>query len=537
MPELIPERNDALKPQLTLRIAGICALGVWCAAMNAAATELAGAGGQTLKGLFHNEDNMNFFWFHPIPKGKAGEAIDQYVDVLADAGVNVLFCNINSRRTNYRSRVWDSYWDGYDPAGPDDQPFLAAMSRGEAQTYRKGVDKMLAVHNEGVDYPARVVERCRHDGISPWISLRMNDCHYNDNLSHPFHGKFWREHPDLCRKNCPGYFANCLDYAHPEVRDYFKALVLETLDRYDVDGLELDFMRECYLFSAGQELKGAAILTNWMRGIRKLVDDAATRRGHPVYLGVRVPSRPEVALALGLEVVKWAEEELVDLIDVTPRWATIEFDMPIQEWRKRLAKSKVALAGGLEINYRPYPDAPKSMASPELAVGAAALVLAQGADAVYLFNYFQDTSWPLSDYQKTLKTMGSLDSLLKQRRSVGITYRDVTAPTEKYLAPLPVTGKQIVLPLKLGPVSENASSCELLLGLVASSSPVPVVSVNGKPCGVLRETAKDGSRLISFHVPTAAIMNTEVQKIKVASNDEKALTVQRVEMSLNESVH
>ncbi len=78
---------------------------------------------------------------------------------------------------------------------------------------------------------------------------------------------------------------------------------METLDRYDIDGLELDFMREPYLFSAGKEAEGAPILTAWLREIRKLVDDAAAKRGHPIRLGVRVPSRPEVASAMGLDAL------------------------------------------------------------------------------------------------------------------------------------------------------------------------------------------------------------------------------------------
>ncbi len=76
------------------------------------------------KRLFHNEDCTNLFCFHQIPAGKAGELIDHYVDVMAQSGVTVFLCNTNARRTNYRSRVWESFWDGYDAAGPDDQPFL-----------------------------------------------------------------------------------------------------------------------------------------------------------------------------------------------------------------------------------------------------------------------------------------------------------------------------------------------------------------------------------------------------------------------------
>jgi len=340
----------------------------------------------------------------------------------------------------------------------------------------------------------------------------------------------------LCRKNCPGYFATCLDYANQEVRDYYRALIIETLDRYDVDGLELDFMREPYLFSAGKEAEGAPILTGWMREVRKLAADAADKRGHPIRLGVRVPSRPETALGMGLDAVMWAKEGLIDLLVVTPRWATLEFDMPIRQWRQMLGTSEVTLAGGLEIRYQPYPGGPASIVTLELATGAAVSVLSQGADAVYLFNFFQDPALgrPLDVYQKTLKAMASLDSLLKQPRSIGVTYRDITAPGEEYRAPLPATGKEAVFPMRLGPIPENRWLCELLVGVASSQgTPTPVVWVNGNACEVRNDdTTTDGLRLISFSVPATALAGTEVHQIKAASTGQNALTIQRLEMSL-----
>ncbi len=128
----------------------------WAFAVVQASTER-----QPRKALFHNEDETQFFYGHQIPPGKAGELIDHYVDVMAQAGVTTFLCNTNARRTNYRSRVWDAYWDGYDPAGPDDQPFLAPIAKntdwnGVAQ-WRKLVGSMLAVHQQGIDFPARVI--------------------------------------------------------------------------------------------------------------------------------------------------------------------------------------------------------------------------------------------------------------------------------------------------------------------------------------------------------------------------------------------
>jgi hypothetical protein len=505
--------------------------------LGAFAVTAIGAEAPPLKGLFHNEDSTQIFFTQQFPQGKAGEVIDHYVDVMAGAGVTVFLCNTNSRRTNYASRVWDSYWGDLDPAGPDNQPFLASVPQNDVKNYRNLIGNMLAVHQEGIDYPARVIQRCRHNGMSPWITLRMNDCHYNDIPDHPFHGNFWKKNPQLRRKNCPGYFANCLDYAQAEVRDFYKALVVETLERYDIDGLELDFQREAYLFSAGKEAEGAPILTAWMRDIRKLVDEAATKRGHPIHLGVRVPSRPETSLALGLDAVTWANEGLINLLVVTPRWATVEFDMPLAQWRQLLGTSKTTLAGGLEILCRPYPGAPASAVSPELARGAAVSVLSGGADVVYLFNHFQGT-WSPSVYQETLKSMSSLDSLLKLPRSVAITYRDVTAPNEIYQPPLPTTGRELAFDVKLGPRPDKSWACSLLIGLAPSqgdAASAPTVLVNGKPCELRSDATKDGIRLLSISVPVAALAEAPAQAIKITSQDQKELTVQRLEMSLDKT--
>jgi len=491
---------------------------------------------ESLKRLYHNEDCTNFFWCRSIPQGKAGELIDRYIDVMADAGVTVFLCNTNARRTNYESRVWESFWDGYDPAGPDDQPFLAPMRRNDVPAFRKGIGNMLAVHQQGVDYPARVVQRCRHRGISPWITLRMNDCHENDIPTHPFHGSFWKKNPQWARKNATGYFATCLDYAVPQVRDFYEALIVESLDRYDIDGLELDFMREPYVFSAGKEAEGTPILTAWIREIHKLIADVAAKRGHPILLGVRVPSRPETALAMGLDAATWAKEGLIDLVVATPRWATLEFDMPLERWRKVLKGSKAILAGGLEVLYRPCPGGAASVVSPELATGAAVSVLSRGAEAVYLFNYFQDSSWPPDVYRSTLKAMGSLDSLLKLPRRIGITYRDITAPGEQYQPPLPATGKEVAFSMRFGPIPDRHWIGEVLVELVPTrglAAPMPLVLVDGKLSELRHHSAtKEGPRLAVFSIPAESLVGTRTHQIKVVSKDPNPITLQRLEISL-----
>jgi hypothetical protein len=488
-----------------------------------------------LTGLLHNEDCTNFFYFQDFPDGKAGEVVDRYVDVLAGAGVRVLMCNTNARRTNYRSKVWEAFWDGYDPSGPDDQPFLAPMPPARRKTYRKLVGNMLEVHRQGVDYPARVAQRCRHHGISPWISLRMNDVHENNNLDHPFHSALWRK-PELFRQGHPGYYAHALDYAHAAVRDHYRALIAETLQRYDLDGLELGFMRAPYLFSKGKEQEGRQILTDWLRGIRSLTDDAAQRRGHAVKLGVRVPSCPDTALGLGLDAPAWAKEGLVDLVVAAPRWATLEFAMPMGKWQKLLGE-RVTLAGGLEAHYSPNPNTPARPVTREEAAGAAVAVLSGGADVVYLFNYFQHghPGWRVSEYQRKLKSLSSLDTLLKLLRRHAVTFRDVTVPGETYRAPLPASGTQLSFPLPLGPTPSpdwQAEATIEIASLRAEDTP-PTVSINGTAAKLQGNKAtKNGNRLLTCSFPASAVSGKNRDTIAVTAAGKDAIKVQRVEVGL-----
>jgi hypothetical protein len=364
----------------------------------------------------------------------------------------------------------------------------------------------------------------------------MNDVHENNNLDHPFHSPLWRK-PELFRQGHPGYYARALDYAHPEVRDHYRALVVETLARYDVDGLELDFMREPYLFSKGKEQEGRTLLTTWLREIRKLAAGTAQRRGHGVKLGVRVPSCPQTALGLGLDAPAWARAGLVDLVVAAPRWATLEFNMPLGKWRELLG-DRVTLAGGLEVNYRPSADVPPRGVTPEGAAGAAIAVLSGGADVVYLFNYFQDThsQGAIRDYQRMLNAFSSLDELLRLPRRHAVTYRDVVVPGEQYRAPLPASGRELSFALPLGPTPPAGWQAAATIEVApwrAGDAP-PAVSVSGV-AGALRsnEALKNGNRLLTYAIPLSALAGRNKDAVMVKAAGDGAIKVVRVEVRLH----
>jgi hypothetical protein len=209
--------------------------------------------------------------------------------------------------------------------------------------------------------------------------------------------------------------------------------------------------------------------------------------------------------------------------------------MGIAEWRRQLGQAKVTLVGGLEVLYRPSPGGPAELISPELAQGAAALVLEDGADAVYLFNYFPGTL-AKPKYQNTLRAMTSLAAVREVPRTIGVTYRDIVAPGEAYQPPLPAKGKEARFAMQLGSEPPSDWRREVVIGVAADADTPPVrplVFWDGKRCDFVEQTeANNGLSLMTFQIPTGPWSPTRTHEIKVASGDETLLTIQRVEVKL-----
>ena len=390
-----------------------------------------------------NEDNSHFF-FTRAGQPLDAPLVDAWVDQYAGTQVRQLLLCPNCMRTSYASAVWDPIWRGYDPDGPDGQPLLASLAPADRINARGWIHSAWQLHQAGIDVYARWIERSRQHGISPWLSMRMNDVHNVDDERCYIHSEFWRDNPQLRR--VPYRFTEwvdrAFDYGRPEVRAHHLGLIRELVARYDVDGLELDWMRFGFHFRPGHEQAGAALLTEFTAQVRQLLDEWESRRGHPIQLGARVPSRPWTAAGLGMDAVTWARRGLVDQLVVTPFWATAETDMPIELWKQLLDGTGVTLAAGLEVLLRPSPHWPLYQTnSLETARGAAASLLDRGADGVYLFNYMdsQTAIDDLENYPTLLCELGSLETLADKPRRHVLTFSDTWAPGEPRAYPLPAT--------------------------------------------------------------------------------------------------
>jgi hypothetical protein len=185
---------------------------------------------------------------------------------------------------------------------------------------------------------------------------------------------------------------------------------------------------------------------------------------------------------LGLDGALWAREGLIGMLVVTPFWASIETDMPLELWR-RLAGDKVTLAAGLELLLRPYHAyRPLGYNTLETVRGAAASLLARGADRVYLFNYMDSqTAMPdLQNYPALLRECGALATLAGKRRRHVITYSDTDAPGEPQGAQLPRTlaaNDWATFRIHVGPPLNSAT-----LRIQMEAASLRSVRVNGEPC-------------------------------------------------------
>ena len=328
-----------------------------------------------------NEDNDHYF--KQDSALMTVEALEAYIDKMAGGKVTHFFMCPSGQRPSYGSKVWEPIWTGLDEPNGLKQGVYTTWAKHAKLLFDKGID------------PYEVwIRQCRKRGISPWLSPRMNDCHNADQQS-PFRSTtFWREHDEL---HCePGYRGgDCnratFNFALDAVQDYTFALVKEQLDRYDIDGYELDFMRFYDHFPRKVAAKSSHHLDRFVKRVKDYADAKAAERGHPILLGVRVAPTPAGARSKGCDVGRWVREGWVDWVCASTYWETPDYNTPVAEWRKwfgDMADKVMLLAGtdhGLASTHWDKGGIRLDMEMKYYA-GFADVQWGNGVDGIYLFN-------------------------------------------------------------------------------------------------------------------------------------------------------
>jgi len=311
-------------------------------------------------------------------KENSPQYIGSYIDKLADTDVDAIMCCPTMWRTNLFPSEVDPGWKKYSPSQP--------LSKFPSYDY------IMRYLHTGGDPVRDTFEACRRAKKAFFISYRMNDQHYVADKQWPTHHALWREHPEywLGDTDTSPYTlkdnTRVLNYAVPQVREYYYAIIEELCQRYDVDGVELDFQRFPKFFHDAETAEGTKIMTDLVRRIRAMLDALGAKRGKRLGLGVRVPERLAKCQAAGLDVPGWAAAGLIDMINVSSSYIhTIE--LGIEEFKAQAHRARVYG----EMNYVLY-QTPKNKfgrryTTPEIYRASALNLLSRGADGLSLFNY------------------------------------------------------------------------------------------------------------------------------------------------------
>ena len=292
------------------------------------------------------------------------------------------------------------------------------------------------MYDSGFDYRQVWIDRLKEIGIHPWISIRTNDIHECQNEESLLFSDFYKNNRKFIvgnHRNIRDYYDYALDYAYDDVRMFYLSVISEALDKYDVYGLELDFMREIYSFSRGEEFKGKEIMNSFVHQVAALVWQAERERKHRVKLAVRVPSSLELAMHLGYDVFEWINNGWIDHVTITPRWATSDGDLNVELWKSLLKTTKVTLACGLEVLCNTKRKFTGINNTKETVYGYAKAYSDLGADYIYLFNYMHDVVGNTNDnnsifennnYNEVMRTIGNPKLLETKNRRHVLTYND-----------------------------------------------------------------------------------------------------------------
>ncbi|MHC4872697.1 MAG: hypothetical protein ACYTFY_12720 [Planctomycetota bacterium] len=419
--------------------------------------------------------------------------LETYLQRYADTHVDLLSFCVSSAGglSHYNTDLFDSFGKGFENSA---QIKIRRMSRNKNNMLQEG------------GYFESVYSLLNKIKIPVLGSIRMNDCHMEgsgDNIEGSVcASSFWLSHPELKIGKEFGYYGSALNYSYPEVREQFRSIVNEVIEKFpELAGIELDFMRNPFVFKPGSELKNIPIMNNFIEQIRMDLNKLAEKNNNKYLLSVNLPRSPEVAKNFGFDAAAWSENNRVDIIS-TGAYLT-DMLIPVEEWRKELKDNSAlylyANSGLQTSRYMSY----------EEYCAFAANAYGMKADGIYLFNYccfdelcnmmprpvnnsvYPPSSFPGTgthpDIDKTrtiLSVIGDYESIKHENKHYGFYMEE---KKELHFSDGPIvlkrkTGQDISVPFKCYEVWEDISSCILKFKAVSLLKEEEIsISLNNKP--------------------------------------------------------
>ena len=168
--------------------------------------------------------------------------------------------------------------------------------------------KLLKWIEEGNDPPKIIVQEARKRGLDVFYSFRINDIH--DSFIPEELASFKIAHPEWLIDNSYYGASTALNFAIPEVRDLKLRVIEEIFEKYDFDGIEIDFKRASPFFQPFHEYRNRHFLTDFLRIVRESLNERGKERGREIELAVRVNENLEACKLDGFDVETWVKKGL-----------------------------------------------------------------------------------------------------------------------------------------------------------------------------------------------------------------------------------
>jgi hypothetical protein len=331
--------------------------------------------------FIYNEDGTNMLGNYMHRNRQLTlEDIHEYIDILANTQITTYMICVGSCQTYYESKYQSAF------GTCDDQALLAKMDPAKAKPFKIYGENIKALQAKGTNIVEIALKRAKEKGLETFLTMRMNDLHFTTTNEYlPItQGEFWVKHPEFYVGDHPGWHADgALNFAHKEVREFKLNLIKEMCEKFDFEGLELDFQRFLVYFPYKEGRKYLNEMNGFVKEVKKTIEQYSKKMRRKVLLTVKIPPRLDLCTEKGLDVKYWLKNKLIDFISVSAHW-TDDASMPVREFRKEIGNPDIPIYTTV-YDGESYPHQVRSQG---IYRAVAANYFNEGTDGMYLFNYF-----------------------------------------------------------------------------------------------------------------------------------------------------
>jgi hypothetical protein len=237
--------------------------------------------------------------------------------------------------------------------------------------------------DQGIDLVDRLVAQTRKRGLEVFWHHRLSEV----DIDSVGTGAAWKGGPALLKRAHPEWVLKTNWWRHglwnlavPAVREHTVRALREVAEKYDFDGLQIDFARHIPCLPLGRQWAFRHHVTELMRMVRRMALEVERARQRPLLVSAKVPENLEGCRIDGFDVESWCRENLVDILTLGSR----SVDVDLASFHRIIAGRNIKLQPCFDDHHTTdgYRYAPL-----EVLRGVFANWWQQGADSVVTFNW------------------------------------------------------------------------------------------------------------------------------------------------------